>query len=417
MSKQMSKQMSKVMSKISPLDQTLPAQIAELLDPRTVRKNSRLVYEHVKAGNGHFNIHENKLEECARTVIRTINENYPDANIPIHGRWNHFKIQKFDYLKPIEEKLAKLPPADRACALWDLCLVSVLLDAGAGEHWKFQEPQTSLVIGRSEGLALASLAMFQKGLFSSDPARPLQVDSRGLQNLTLLDLQTGFQVTATNPMVGLEGRLLLLKTLGKTIEQSDFFNDRPSDLFLTLAEKKQLKARDLLLAILLGLGPIWPARLSKEGFALGDVWQYQSLPGLLVPFHKLSQWLTYSMMAPFEILGVQIQDVQELTGLPEYRNGGLFIDTDVLQLKDPQDAQKAHLPSSDLIIEWRALTVVLLDKVATIIRNRLGKTENEWPLGKILEGGTWSAGRKVAAQKRGPLAPAPLNIQSDGTVF
>lgn len=48
----------------------------------------------------------------------------------------------------------------------DLFLASVLLDAGAGDVWSYTEEQTGLKIGRSEGLAVASLYAFKDGLFS-----------------------------------------------------------------------------------------------------------------------------------------------------------------------------------------------------------------------------------------------------------
>ena len=46
-----------------------------------------------------------------------------------------------------------------------------------------------------------------------------------------------------------------------------------------------------------------------------------------VPFHKLSQWLTYSLLEPFmETLHLTFDGLELLTGLAEYRNGGLFVD-------------------------------------------------------------------------------------------
>ena len=60
--------------------------------------------------------------------------------------------------------------------LIDLCLVSVLLDAGAGNLWTFKEPGTELVFRRSEGLAIASLKAFEQGIFSDDECMPHQVN-------------------------------------------------------------------------------------------------------------------------------------------------------------------------------------------------------------------------------------------------
>ena len=104
-----------------------------------------------------------------------------------------------------------------------------------------------------------------------------------------------------------------------------------------------------------------------------------------------------------------------MTGLAEYRNGGLFLDTQVLALKEPSLAQVPHLPGSELIVEWRALTVALLDRLAADLRDLLSLSPEELPLVKVLQGGSWWAGRRLAQEKRGGLPP--LNIESDGTVF
>ena len=136
----------------------------------------------------------------------------------------------------------------------------------------------------------------------------------------------------------------------------------------------------------------------------------------LIPFHKLSQWLTYSLIEPIEAAGVKISKVHEMTGLPEYRNGGLLLDRGLLSVRDPADSTRAHLPGNEMIIEWRALTITLLDRIASEVRSKLGLMEIDFPLAKVLEGGTWWAGRIAAKEKR-PNGSPPLQIQSDGTVF
>jgi hypothetical protein len=126
--------------------------------------------------------------------------------------------------------------------------------------------------------------------------------------------------------------------------------------------------------------------------------------------------MTYSLIEPLQWTGHEVSDVDGLTGLPEYRNGGLFLDGGVISLKDPDAALIAHEPGSTLVVEWRALTVALLDAIALLIRQKLGMTAETLPLAKVLEGGTWSAGRRIAREKR-PAGGPPLSIISDGTVF
>jgi hypothetical protein len=162
------------------------------------------------------------------------------------------------------------------------------------------------------------------------------------------------------------------------------------------------------------LGPIWRGRQQLDGQSLGDVWRHSSVG--FVPFHKLSQWLSYSLFEPLEAAGLVIDGADELTGLAEYRNGGLFVDSGLLQLKDSSAANMRHAVDSDLVIEWRALTVALLDRTAARIRAQLEVSAAELPLARILEGGTWRAGRAIALEKRSGGGP-PLLIDSDGTVF
>ena len=144
--------------------------------------------------------------------------------------------------------------------------------------------------------------------------------------------------------------------------------------------------------------------------------QTNDLTNGLIPFHKLSQWLAYSLVEPLEESGLRIVELDALTGLPEYRNGGLFVDLGVLEPKHPEVLETVHSVDSEVIVEWRALTVCLLDEIAKGVRAELGCTPETLPLSRILQGGTWSAGRALAQAKR-PGGVPPIQIESDGTVF
>ena len=109
-------------------------------------------------------------------------------------------------------------------------------------------------------------------------------------------------------------------------------------------------------------------------------------------------------------------DIDGLTGLAEYRNGGLFVDAGVLALRDEADAQREHEVSSLLVVEWRALTVALLDRLADLLRRRTCLDAVSLPLAKILQGGTWAVGREMAFARRSDGSP-PVKVTSDGTVF
>jgi hypothetical protein len=126
-----------------------------------------------------------------------------------------------------------------------------------------------------------------------------------------------------------------------------------------------------------------------------------------VPFHKLSQWLTYSLLEPFEWAGVKVRGLDALTALPEYRNGGLLIDSGVLRLReDPAFLTRRWQAGDEFIVEWRALTVALLDEVAPSRAQGARRSDEELPLACVLEGGTWAAGRALAQRSRNGAAAA-----------
>lgn len=376
-----------------------------------------------------FSVNLDRLDATAKLVIDTTRAAYPTLDIPFHSRWRHFEIDGFDYWNELDQAMVWPSPAERSRAAFDLAIVSVLLDAGAGPNWKYRYPVSGEIIRRSEGLALASLAMFRDCEFSMWPSRPLRVDGSILVELTEAKLARGFQVTAQNPLKGIAGRVDLLRRLGKTILAApEVFgrNDtpRPGGLFdhlASLAENGKIAAPAILAEVLRHLGPIWPSRLTLGGVALGDCWRHASMTtgdetSGLVPLHKLSQWLSYSLIEPLQWAGIEVVDIDGLTGLAEYRNGGLFIDTGVLMLRDPNAAQREHPVDSEMVVEWRALTVALLDRLADVIRARLNMDRQSLPLARILQGGTWTAGRIIAKKLRTDGGP-PLKIISDGTVF
>ncbi len=376
-----------------------------------------------------FRIQLDKMDEVVDLVLQTTREAYPALDVPFHSRWRHFVLNDEDRWAAIASRTRWPDHAARARAEFDLAVVSVFLDAGAGPAWRYQDPGSGAAIGRSEGLALASLAMFESFMFSANPHDPLRVDAGALVNFSVADVARGLQVSDTNPLVGLEGRVDLLRRLGKLVaSKPDIFGrhdtPRPGGLFdhlARLAENGRLPAPVILSELLQQLGPIWPSRLTLGGIPLGDCWRHPALSTSdatngLVPLHKLSQWLAYSLIEPLQTAGIEVTDIDGLTGLAEYRNGGLFIDSGVLTFRDSRDAQREHQVASPLIVEWRALTVALLDRLADGMRKKLGLDAVSLPLAKILQGGSWAAGRKLARERRSDASP-PVRVVSDGTVF
>lgn len=384
------------------------------LSPAAIRDSAQKIYSEAKAGHTYFKLDETKLNPTVDYVLKVIRENYPDLNIPFHSRWGHFRPGGVDRATWLNDHLPT-DKLERARIKLDLVITSVLLDAGAGAQWKYFEQKTQKEFNRSEGLGVASFHMFMSTVMSGD--KTLKATAKGLKELKPTDIEKYFQVSPSNPLVGVEGRTKLLQNLGSALENTKIFKDqRPGNIIDYLVEKHgtTVQATDLLRAVLDGLGPIWPGRVKLEGVNLGDVWSHTQYGKLA--FHKLSQWMTYSLVEPIEEAGVKIVGVDQLTGLAEYRNGGLLLDSGLIAARDPSNLDKSWGPDSDLILEWRALTVYFLDQIGALVQKNLNKTSADFPLAKVLEGGTWWAGRKIASEKR-PGGNPPLNIVSDGTVF
>jgi Protein of unknown function (DUF1688) len=406
--------------------------VAVLRDPATIRSRAHFLLERAQAGESkHFFIDNTALERCANEVLQVTRHNYPTLQVPFHSRWRHFEVAGTDrfggWRTQFEQQYRGTDCNRELCRIGvELAIVSVLLDAGTGPNWRFKE-NTANGIGvefsRSEGLAVASWTMFVQGAFANDRVSA-RADSEALLAFTAQRLKKGFQVTPNNPLVGVAQRASLVAKLG-TLYPNRL--GQIADELIELAKPQRpgeqpiLRAKQVLGVILERLAPIWPLRLSLSGINLGDVWRHRALEfsdptAGLMPFHKLSQWLAYSLMEPLQWAGIHIVDLDALTGLPEYRNGGLLIDWQVIQCRDPAALGSTWEVSDEFIVEWRALTVALLDKIGDLVRNALNCDAQALPLVKILQGGTWQAGRLVAAQKRKGGGP-PLTIQSDGTVF
>jgi Protein of unknown function (DUF1688) len=390
-----------------------------LLSAGAVRARCAIVSEAVRRGETrYFRLDPERLDEAARRVIDVTRRRYPDLAVPYHSRWRHFSTGGIDRAALVA------PGADlieTARARIELAIISVFLDAGAGPRWRYHEVETGQVLSRSEGLAVATLRAMQTGLFSADPASPWRADAKALALITPESLARAFQYAAENELVGFEERAVLLRRLGEVCVASPALFGTPARLGRLYdhwsAGAQPLSANDVLGTLLKAFGAIWPCRISLAGVPLGDCGRHPAMPGDgLVPFHKLCQWLAYSLIEPLDAGGVRVVELDGLTGLAEYRNGGLFLDCGVIAPRDPELLQHPLEALSEPVVEWRALTVTLLDQLAVLVRERLGKSADDFPLVKVLEGGSWAAGREIAFERRRDGSP-PLAVVSDGTLF
>jgi len=412
----------------TPVPDAHPA--AKLLNAAAVRERCAAIMAAAERGDTrHLTWKSERLPAAAAYVADTIRLRYPTLDVPYHSRWRHFEAGGIDRWGAIAGMLSG-DAAERARTRIDLAITSVLLDAGAGPAWRFVDAMTGTTLARSEGLGVASLRLYAGGAFSGRAGAPFEADARALSSLSTATLAKGFQVSPGNPLVGLEGRAALLRRLGDVASATRAVFGAPArvgnlyDYLVDHAVDGTISAGFLLATLLRALGPIWPSRLVLEGVPLGDCWKHPAArapdsgdpTGGLVPFHKLTQWLAYSLLEPLEEAGLVVTGLDQLTGLPEYRNGGLFLDTGVIAPLDEEFLRRSHAVDDEAIVEWRALTVVGLDRIAVAVRDILGVTAEAFPLARVLEGGTWAAGRRIAAERREGGTP-PVSVVSDGTVF
>jgi hypothetical protein len=391
----------------------------QLLSAAAVRARCAIVSEAARRGETrHFRLVCVRLDEAVRRVVDITRRRYPDLHVPLHSRWRHFSAGGVD-------RAALVAPhgdrAETARARIDLTVVSVLLDAGTGPDWRYHDAATGQVLSRSEGLAVASLRAMQAGIFSADPSNPWRADAGALLAMTPEKLAGALQHAAGNELVGLEGRVVMMRRLGEAgAAHPALFGvpGRPGGLYdHWSASGEALAATEMLGTLLQAFGAIWSAGINLAGVPLGDCGRHPAIPGDgLVPFHKLCQWLAYSLVEPLQEAGLHVSELDGLTGLAEYRNGGLFLDCGVIEPRDPSLQHRPLDALSEPVVEWRALTVTLLDRLAVLVRERLGMNAGEFPLAKVLEGGSWAAGREIAFERRKDGSP-PLTILSDGTLF
>ncbi|KAJ5992248.1 DUF1688-domain-containing protein [Penicillium sp. IBT 35674x] len=447
----------------------LPASIPEMpianppdpaLDPaaylrsiHAVRDRANIVLDRAKRNQlNHFDVDLSKLKATASYVVSIIKRDYGRdyENIPRMGAGNILMWAMWP---------SSIDAQERTRRLIDLFVVSVLLDAGAGTKWSYKSKESGKIYSRSEGLAVASLEMFKSGLFSSDPTEPCQVDGAALKNITVEKLAKGMQHSDQNALAGIEGRAGLLVRLSEALNNQDFFgvDARPGNMldFLlghpsTLASSVPIVPITTLWTVLMdGFSSIWPpSRTQIDGVSIGDAWECSNLPSSppaqpwesIIPFHKLTQWLCYSIMVPMsKLMHIHFAGSDLLTGLPEYRNGGLLIDMGLLSLKADDmergvqafkdNAQIKGQPNmevvplfsteDDVIVEWRAVTVGFLDELLDEVNTQLGLagSEDQLSLAQMLEAGSWKGGREIAEVSRPNTKEPPIMIRSDGTVF
>ncbi|MCH8999884.1 MAG: DUF1688 family protein [Proteobacteria bacterium] len=263
--------------------------VAWLRGPPAIRARCAAILEAARADElAHFALRAAHLEAAADYVAQTIRANYPTLDIPTHSRWRHFAVGGRDRWAELAARLGGAGGEEAARVRFDLAVTSVLLDAGAGAAWRYREPESGESYARSEGLAVASFALFAGGALSSDPERPLRADAAGLEAMTEARLAEAFQAGPDNPLVGLAGRAALLRrlaavppeeqstssiTLGELIYGARRMRDRAQELVERIEEIARLHpdGQDMLIQVV--TGDYWPLPWYLRNFTRVGYWE------------------------------------------------------------------------------------------------------------------------------------------------
>ncbi|KAI8372566.1 hypothetical protein EDC96DRAFT_499815 [Choanephora cucurbitarum] len=406
----------------------------------------------------HFDVDPSKLDEMVQFVISIIKRDYDTpSDIPVYGRWRHFDIGGRPRLNNLIQTWTSLgqDALEQTRKLIDLLVIACLMDMKPCQTWTYTERSTGRVFKRKDGIAIAILDLFVSGFFSSDPTQPHRVDSDALSRMTLESLSNGLQFTETNSFAGVKERHEVLQHLGFILQnRKDYFGrdtQRPGNLMdyllnhpTTIKTKKgPLISIETLWPAVQEMGEIWASEENLGGTpGLGDVWPCAAISNdentNLVSFHKLSQWIVFSIIEPMDkLLGATIEGTDLLTPLPDYCNGGFLIDFGFLTLK-PADYERgirnyhanSLLPyqpkvevapmfdmSDPVVTEWRALTVAYLDLIAERVRQSFRLSKKSLSLSQLIQGGTWSAGRELAEISRPNTHEPPIVIKLDKRVI
>lgn len=334
-----------------------------------------------------FEVDDDALEVAARRLATLTRQLHADQGGPIAGCWRRFAAGGVDRRVWLERLLAAEPPEQRTHARIDLAVVCEYLGQVPDDSWSYAEAATGQRFTGREGLAVALWHAFCAGLFSSDPQRPLQADAAGLRGVVTDHLGLALQAGRAWAWPDLQACAIALRRLGEVLsEQPEVFGEagRPSGLFDTLISPygvavphtADIRAHDILSQLLMTLSGLTPGGAQIGGVALGDCWQHPAAHGAgegWVPLHARMQAITCALLEPFEWAGVQVRELSALTALADVLHGNLLLDTAVLRLRDPQSARTVWPRDAEIVIEWRALTVALLEELAPRVQHHRGR--------------------------------------------
>jgi len=306
-----------------------------------------------------FVVNMDAMSSLEDRVRASMDRAYPGglATVPSHSRWRQLEQPGgADRVTELSASWGQAVHAKEAARRKiDLIVCSVLLDCADTGGWAFTEEGGAAAVGGAAGTALAHLAAFKAGAFSSVAAVPHMADADGLCAFSEKTLADAFQTGAANELPAAPARVSAITNLGKRVNENSKFFSAP-----TVAAREEFGGNRLRIGNLVDYLLTRCSTDSAGKYRLGDLWaivqngilaesdaDYCKAPTIAtgaestITFHATAQWLVLSLLEPLAEVGIKFSGEEELTALADPQNGGLLVDSGVLT---PRDATAYVIP-------------------------------------------------------------------------
>ena len=321
----------------------------------------------------HFGLDGRRVEAAATRLAERVRPDpaAPDADLPLVTVWRDLRERHPEALDGLASAVQHLDPRERARCGLDLAVLAALLDPAGG----------------ASPIFLQLCAAFAEGRLAAVPqATGARLEADGLVRWLISDAAGQIPKPTRHRLDALVEGLRRDRVLFGTSARFGLFLD-------TLLAEQQGGLLDVgrVAALLGGMdaaimsGSVWATAVR----GLGDVWR---LPGLvpdlgqgdLVPFHAVLQALLLAMVEPLDETGLAFVDETQL-GVPA--TAALARQMLRLRLLRPRHAavtRLVHPPGSDIVVEMRALSLGLVERLGEQARARLGVDAKALPNVRLL---------------------------------
>lgn len=344
----------------------------------TVRERAWMLLAAVERGESeHFNLSPESVSTVALALASAIRETTPDLRPPLATLWPRLQRDHPAAVERLAASVAGLDGQGRARAGADMALLALVIAPDGVEP------------------GLGALAQFfAAGGTTTRPADGPALNAPGLRRLLAGDTAVALP-DELRPVLQDPATRQRLETLATGLEQ-DAETFGADGRFGTLldriagpARSDGLTAQGMLDRLGPLLDPVAGSTVRIGGSIAGDIWRHplawaDDRSRELVPFHCLLQSLVLDLVEPLAEAGIKLDGLEELT-VPATRR--LAADILRLGLVNPRHAAVArlrHPPGSDIVVELRALSIALADRLVDRLRQELNLTVRDLPAVRIV---------------------------------